>query len=71
MEKIQQVAIRGTPDLILCKGGMFLAVELKVNEEEPDELQKFKMEEIRKAGGIAIVARPANANIVYDFIKAL
>ncbi|MDC3412557.1 VRR-NUC domain-containing protein [Terrihalobacillus insolitus] len=47
----------GTPDIIACVNGWFVAIEVK----RPDggvvsELQKYHIDAIRKAGGVAFVA---------------
>ena len=57
---IQQLAISGDPDLILCVRGRFVALELKAEGEKPRKLQEYKLEKIRKAGGIRLVASPEN-----------
>jgi hypothetical protein len=59
VEKIQQVTIRGTPDLMICFRGNFVAWELKTNEGKLDTLQKYKLDRIEKSGGIARVVSPA------------
>jgi len=64
VEKIQQVAIRGTPDLIVCLRGIFIAIELKIGDEEPDDLQAYKLNAIKRAGGVTYVVRPTNAEEV-------
>ena len=60
VEKIQQVGIRGTPDLLICYRGYFIAWELKTDRGRVEPLQQFKLDEIEKAGGIARIVRPSN-----------
>ena len=48
----------GIPDLLVCCNGHFLAVELKAPKGTPSELQLYTIEEIKKAGGIALVLYP-------------
>lgn len=48
----------GVPDLLICCNGYFLGVELKAENGTPSELQLWNIDEIRKAGGIAIVLYP-------------
>lgn len=43
----------GVPDVLICVEGMFVALEVKMPDEEPDQLQKMTMADIRRAGGIA------------------
>ncbi len=71
-EKIQQVAIRGTPDFLICIRGRFIAIELKKDAyEHPDKLQTWKLSEIEDAGGIALVAHPGNWDEIFEFLRGL
>lgn len=49
----------GTPDILACVNGYFLAIEVKAPEGKPSELQLAKIEMIRKAGGFAYVVYPS------------
>ncbi len=44
---------QGEPDLVCCYKGLFVAFELKIDGNKPSPLQNERMEDIRKAGGIA------------------
>ena len=69
---IQQVAIRGTPDFLLCIGGVFVALELKRDAKaNVTALQKYNIDRIKKAGGIAFVTWPENWHNVYSILKQL
>jgi len=48
----------GVPDLICCYAGQFIAIEVKAlgNLNRLTELQKLRIEEIRRAGGVAFAA---------------
>lgn len=71
-EKIQQQTIRGTPDFLICIGGYFVALELKRDgRQKPEPLQKRKLDMVRRAGGLAIVAYPSNWPEVLSVLKAL
>jgi len=71
-EKIQQVCKRGTPDILACIGGTFIALELKKDEkEEAKPLQKLKLRKIKKAGGLDYVAHPKNWPEIFQFLKYL
>lgn len=60
-EKIQQMTIRGTPDILACINGRFVAIELKNSEsEKPDKLQEYKLLQIKKADGLSYVVYPEN-----------
>lgn len=51
----------GTPDILACLNGRFMGIEVKREKGGvTSPLQKFKINEIRSAGGIAFVARSVN-----------
>lgn len=64
--KIQQRAIRGTPDLLVCLSGKFVALELKTDSGKVDALQEFTLISIAKAGGIALVVTPSNWEKIFQ-----
>ena len=71
-ESIQQIAIRGTPDLLGCVRGRFVALELKASETSPvQELQKLKLERIASAGGVALLVYPENWESVKNTLMGL
>lgn len=70
-EKIQQVSIRATPDILMCVSGVFVAIELKTDEGVLDPLQKYKLEKIAVSGGIAMIITPSNWEESYDFLKKI
>lgn len=47
----------GIPDLVCCYKGRFIAFELKVKNNTTTKIQDFKIDRIRKVGGIAEVIR--------------
>lgn len=49
----------GTPDLLICYRGLFIGMELKRPGEEPSEIQKHRLTQIVRAGGIACVVTNA------------
>lgn len=61
----------GTPDILTCVNGYFLAIEVKAQNGKPSELQLVKIDEIRKAGGFAYVAYPSGWNRLKDIIDGL
>ena len=70
--KIQQVAIRGTPDLLLGVSGRFVALELKRDKlQAPDPLQDRNLLHILDAGCLAFVVHPENWPEVRDIICAM
>lgn len=45
----------GIPDILVCYKGVFIGMELKVGNNKPSELQKVKVDFIRKAGGVGAI----------------
>lgn len=70
-ESIQQKTIIATPDILGCVRGWFVALELKSSGGSATELQKLKLERIERAGGIARVVFPENADEVLAFLRGL
>lgn len=58
--KTQQVSVRGTPDLLICCKGKFVAWELKTSTGVADPLQTYTLGEIARAMGVARVVTPDN-----------
>lgn len=48
----------GTPDLICCINGNFVAIEVKSAKGVVSKLQEKRIDEIRSAGGVALIAYP-------------
>ena len=61
----------GTPDILACVNGYFLAIEVKADNGKPTELQLAKIDAIRKAGGFAYVAYPSGWEKLKDIIDGL
>lgn len=71
-EKIQQVGKRGTPDILACVAGRFVAIELKKDaKSKPDKLQQHKLKKITGAGGVSFVASPENSETVIGMIAIM
>lgn len=68
---IQQSAISGTPDFLLCIYGRFVALELKDSGEKPTKLQEFELEGVRNAGGVSLVADPDNWDAIKRFLTTM
>ena len=58
----------GVPDLLVCCNGRFVAIEVKAENGRPSELQLHNIEEIKKAGGIAIVLYPKDFEMFKNLI---
>ena len=56
----------GTPDILACYRGRFIAIEVKRPGEEPTRLQLHRMAQWRAAGAVAVVLVDANA--VHDLL---
>lgn len=70
--KISQRSIRGTPDFLLCIGGIFVALELKKDERsKTTKLQDYNMGKIYDAGGIALKVYPENWDEIHEFLVRL
>jgi hypothetical protein len=69
--KVQQVALRGIPDIVGCVKGHFVALELKVGKNRADKLQKWTMNEIKEAGGYAFEVTPDNFNDIFNILWGL
>lgn len=66
--KIQQVALRGVPDLLGVVDGRAIAIELKVSAKV-DTLQHYVLRQYEKAGAYARVMTPDNIDdIIRDLI---
>ncbi len=61
----------GVPDIIACVDGQFLAIECKAGKNKPTALQVRELENIRKAGGVAVVANEENWEMVRDLVRKL
>jgi len=51
------VALSGTPDILACHEGRFVALEVKQNGGYPSRIQRHRLAQIKKAGGEARVVR--------------
>lgn len=47
----------GTPDILCCLDGKFIALEVKTNKGITSALQEHHIKEIIKSGGVAAVVR--------------
>ena len=48
----------GTPDIIACVNGHFVAVEVKADKGKPSDLQLHHIQQINNAGGYAVILYP-------------
>lgn len=68
---IQQKAINGDPDYLLCIAGHFVALELKAELGIVSKLQRYKLERVSKSGGRAFVAFPDTWPFVFGALQRL
>ena len=61
----------GVPDIICCVNGKFLAIECKAGTNKPTALQVREIENIRRCGGVAIVANEENWDMVRPLVREL
>lgn len=64
--KVQMVSVRGIPDILICYKGKFIALELKVGDNDLDPLQDHVLTKIKKAGGIAYELTPDNYKKIFE-----
>lgn len=58
---IQQLVIRGNPDIFGCVRGKFVAIEVKERHDSPAQpLQLHKLRCIQEAGGVAMIVHGGN-----------
>ena len=58
----------GVPDILACWKGQFFGIECKANRNKPTALQVSNLEQIRKAGGVALIIDDTNIDDLYDFV---
>ena len=65
----------GVPDIIVCYRGLFIGIECKAGKNKPTPLQEKNMEDIHKAGGVALVINEDNVSrlsrILFDLSLSL
>ncbi len=69
--KTQERARKGVPDLLVCLRGKFIAIELKVDGEEPEEIQRVTLEKIQSADGLAFWSTPSRWAAHHRMLKTL
>ena len=60
---------KGVPDILVCCKGYFVGVETKGAKGTPTPLQLYNRDEIRKAGGIAVILYPEQFESFKDLIE--
>lgn len=61
----------GVPDVVACVSGYFLAIECKAGRNKPTALQIREIEDIRHAGGVAVVVNETNWDMLPELIRKM
>lgn len=67
--KTQEVGRRGIPDILICAGGILIALELKIETGRVDRLQQHVLGKIKAAGGVAMAVKPSEWPMMKCAIK--
>ncbi len=59
----------GVPDYLVCHNGRFYGIECKANGGKPTALQLKHLDDIRKAGGVALVIDETNVETLRKEIE--
>jgi Holliday junction resolvase len=57
-------ANNGTPDILACLHGRFVAIEAKAGKNKPTDLQTLNLKRIDDAGGLAFVINETNLSVL-------
>lgn len=60
----------GVPDVVCCLNGRFIAIECKAGKGKTTALQDKNLNEIRAAGGVALVVNEENVDLLTQVLKA-
>lgn len=58
----------GTPDFLVCHQGKFLAIEAKANGNKPTALQMKYLNDVTRAGGVALVIDETNVETLKEWL---
>lgn len=62
-------ANNGTPDILACYKGRFIAIEAKAGKNKPTDLQTSNLRTIDEAGGLALVINETNVDTLSAYLK--
>jgi Holliday junction resolvase len=63
-------ANNGTPDILACLNGRFIAIEAKAGKNKPTDLQTLNLKRIDEAGGLALVINEENLSQLEFILEA-
>lgn len=69
--KVVRANRSGVPDLLICKNGVFVGVELKKEDGQLSPLQKIHLSEIKQSGGISMTIKPSSFIALKSLIESL
>jgi Holliday junction resolvase len=58
----------GVPDIVACYRGLFIGIECKAGKNKPTMLQERNLDQIRTAGGLAVVVNENNIDALTALI---
>ena len=61
----------GVPDIVACVNGRFLGIECKAGKNKPTALQVREIENIRHAGGVAVVVNEENWDMLTELVRKM
>lgn len=61
----------GVPDILACVNRWFLAIETKAGNNAPTKLQRYELDRVSSAGGVAIVVNEYSLPALRDLLKNL
>ena len=68
--RAHMAARAGIPDILGCMSGFFVAIEVKKDaKSKATKLQKYVLNKIHKAGGIALVVCPENFEDCMNYLQ--
>ena len=69
--KAQATSRRGIPDIVGCVNGLFFSLELKRKGGKVAPIQRYTLEEITNAGGLALVVDETNWKDVFSGLQKI
>jgi len=60
----------GVPDVVCCHQGRFIGIECKAGKGKTTALQEKNLNDIRDAGGVALVINETNVDQLLELLKS-